>query len=1242
MTDGRPTTANPDRAASRRTPRPSPQAVGEQRAPPLLVAVGGSAGGLEAFEALLSAVPADSGMAFVFIQHLDPAHDSQLAALLGRVAHIPVEDVRDGTNPQANHAYVITPNTVVRLEGGALRVAPRADGPGPHLPVDALFRSVAAERHGQAIGVVLSGSGSDGTLGLGEIKAAGGVSFAQDEASARHAGMPGSAIASGCVDFVLEPAEIAARLVELGRHPYLADPVAHEAAEPDDESYRRILSAVRKATRVDFSEYRDTTIRRRILRRLALHGKDSLGDYARRLPTDPAEARALYHDLLVNVTSFFRDPEMFDVLKARVFPTILAQRGADAPWRLWVPGCSTGQETYSLAMALLEFLDDSPGRPRIQIFATDLADDTALEKARAGIYPESIESEVSPERLKRFFQREDHVYRIDKSIRDMCVFARHNVAADPPFSHMDLISCRNVLIYLSTALQKRVLPTFHYALNSVGFLVLGSAESVGDHVDLFETVDRTHRVFAKRAHASRAPIGFRLDPAGPFAGAVKRFGGSVPTVPVDFLREADRFLLGRYSPPGVLIDDSSEVLQFRGRTSAYLEAPPGEPTTNLFKLVREGLFSELRAGIDEARKTGKTVRRPGVRLRGAGKAEAVDLEIIPMTSPGGPAGCLLVLFLEGKPEAAAVAAATPPEEEAPPEDAHAVVEGLRHELASTRDYLQSLIGQHDAANEELRSANEEILSSYEELQSTNEELETAKEELQSANEELTTLNEQLQIRNAELNVLNNDLTNLLASTTIPVLMIGGDRRIRRFTPAARKVMNLLPTDVNRPFGDLRASVALPDLEAVVDEVLESAQPLAREVQDRDGHWFALRVHPYRTSDNRIDGVVIVMVDIDQLKRAEATLQDADRRKDEFLATLAHELRNPIAPIRNALEIVRRAGDDAGTVAQAHEVLNRQVTQLSRIIDDLIDVSRIVEHKIDLAPRQVDLALIVDAAVEATVPTVEAHRHRLVVAGPAEPLIIEADPDRLTQVLVNLVNNAVKFTEPGGRIWITSERSGNEAVIQVRDSGTGIAPELLPRMFDMFIQGHQGLDNRRSGLGVGLALVRTLVTMHGGTVEAHSAGVGQGSEFVVRLPLAAPSAAALPPSKSPKRVPTVSRRVLVVDDNLDQAVSLGKLLEMMGHEVHVTYDGLRALDAAEEFRPEVALIDIGLPGIDGYELARRLRRSPHLEHTVLVAQTGWGQPSDQLLSEQAGFDFHLVKPVAPERLIEILAAPLRKR
>ncbi len=617
----------------------------------------------------------------------------------------------------------------------------------------------------------------------------------------------------------------------------------------------------------------------------------ALADYIKLLERERAEINALFDDVLINVTGFFRDAEVFETLKARIFPEIL--KTGPQTIRVWVAACSTGQEVYSLAISLLEFLEQKSNAPGIQIFATDLSESISIEKGRRGFYPESIEAEVSPERLRRFFTKEDGGYRISKAIRDLCVFAQQNVTCDPPFSRMDLVSCRNLLIYLTPALQRQVISTFHYALNSSGYLLLGNSETVGANSDLFELLERKHKIYVKKAAAIRP---FSHFAALDLKSRTTMSGHTAPvqvSTPADFQREAERILLGRYAPSGVLVNSNLEVLQFRGRTSPYLEPPPGEASFNLLKMARENLSLELGTAIREAKKKNTSVRR-NVRLHDDDKIRKVILEILPVKLSGSTESCFLVLFEDAE-KGRTASAPRPAKKEIPATEKDRELKQLRAELIAAREYLQTITEQHDAADEELKCANEEALSSNEELQSTNEQLGTAKEELQSSNEELQTLNEELQTRNTELNQLNNDLTNLLASVKIPILMLGNDLRIRRFNSAAAEFLHLKSFVIGRPIHSIESSVNIRDLEQLLLEVIDKVTHKEMEIRDRNGRWFSLRLHPYRTSDNRIDGVILAMVDIDDLKRAHEKLLD-------HVAVIVDTVRAPLVVLHSDLRV----------------------------------------------------------------------------------------------------------------------------------------------------------------------------------------------------------------------------------------------------------------------------------------------------------------------------------------------------
>jgi two-component system CheB/CheR fusion protein len=855
------------------------EATGTPPATFAIVGIGASAGGLEAATQLLAHLPVETGMAFVLVQHLDRKHDSQARDLLAKVTKMPVIEARRGDRPAPNQVFVIPSSADLTVVGGVFHLVPRTEKGGLHLPIDHFLRSLAADRPRQAIGVILSGTGSDGSQGICEIKAGGGITFAQDESSARHGGMPSSAVQTGMVDFVLPPDAIAREIARIARHSFL---VPRAAANQDDEqSFKSILARLRATTQVDFSLYRDTTIRRRMLRRMALRSEDTLSGYEQLLAREPAEIAALYRDLLINVTSFFRDPQVFEVLKRSVFPKILARITGDEPVRVWVPGCSTGQEAYSLAIALLECLDHQATSPRIQIFATDISGSASLDKARAGFYSGKIEAEVSPERLKRFFDAEAEGYRLHKRVRDLCTFARQNVSADPPFSHVDLISCRNVLIYLGPRLQKSVLPTFHYALRPSGFLLLGPSEAIGGFDELFVTVDKQNKIFAKKPTLAAPLLQFGAkNPGGSLSSPAPSASQVLPGSAL-LHKEADRILLSRFSPAGVLVDDDLEILQFRGRTAPYLEAAPGVANLNLLRMASETMGLELKAAIEEVRARGVAVRRGGVRLRDERGVREIELEVFPVGQPKPREAGFLVLFHE----AAAREARTD-------SDARDGLTGeqregsyLRQELAAARDHLQSVLEEHDAAKEELTSASEEIQSTNEELQSAVEELETAKEELQSTNEQLTTVNEELASRNVDLVHANEDLLNFIVSADIPIIVLGDDLRIRRISAPAERILDLASADVGLSIADIQLPIEKIELEASIANVVRTGVPAAHEVRDTKGRWRSLRLRPYVTQAGKTDGVVMSLIDIHEIKTSEQLLRHARKRAQMTIDTI---------------------------------------------------------------------------------------------------------------------------------------------------------------------------------------------------------------------------------------------------------------------------------------------------------------------------------------------------------------------
>jgi two-component system CheB/CheR fusion protein len=865
-----------------------------------IVGVGASAGGLEAFTLLLQHLPTDTGFGFVLVQHLDPQHESALTQLLSRTTAMPVHEATHNQRVKANHVYIIPPNRSLGIDHGVLKLQPRPPQRVAPRSIDHFLEALARDQCERAIGVILSGSATDGTLGLEAIKAEGGLTFAQDD-SARFDSMPRNAVAAGCVDFVLSPANIAKELAWIAKHPLVASPapaaspapvrgrpaekIRHPAAPagseadgpPEQVAYKKIILLLRNHCGVDFSLYKNSTIHRRMTRRTVLNRQDTLAHYADFLRGNSKELDALYADALINVTSFFRNAEAFAMLRPRVFAPLLAA-GGDDPLRVWVLGCSTGQEAYSLAMAYAEAAEKIPRARQLQVFATDL-NEANLEKARHGLYAKTLLHDVSPERRRRFFVEEEGGYRVIKALREQVIFARHNLISDPPFSRMDLISCRNVMIYLEPSLQKKLLPAFHYALKPEGYLFLGASESVGAFPHLFGPVDKKQKIFVRKAAATLAfqlplwgersshPLPGPKPRSAPVAGAPA--GAFLAGLSAE--READRVTLNQFAPPSVLIDADLHILQFRGPTGDYLEPPTGKASFDLLKMARDGLMLPLRTVVTRAKKEDVTVRREHVPFKLNDQARVVNLEVVPLKNL--KERRYLVLFEDPARRPGPVAAELPvvtlrPATAVTPREESARILALERELAEARDYLQSVQEHQEAANEELQASNEEGQSANEELQSLNEELETSKEELESTNEELTTVNEEMAGRNAELNRVNSDLTNLQTSAKLVVVLLGRDLTIRRFSAQAENQFSLLPSDLGRPITGVRHNLAVHDLETLITGVITSVRECEREVQDRDGRWYSLRVRPYLTVDNKVDGAVFLLVDINASKQAE--------------------------------------------------------------------------------------------------------------------------------------------------------------------------------------------------------------------------------------------------------------------------------------------------------------------------------------------------------------------------------------
>jgi len=1433
------------------------------------VAIGASAGGVDALRRLFAAMPADTGCAFVVVMHLDPQRDSMLAPLLGRATTMPVAQAEDGTAVAPNSVYIVPPGQYLEMVHGRLATRPIEQRPPRPKAVDHFMVSLAADQRERAIGIVLTGSDGDGALGVKAIKSEGGMTIAQSAESAAHAGMPASAVATGMIDRQLAIEQMPAVLVDYVANAHLRQPEALDVQPPHEASLFEALAQVRVARGLDFRGYKKPMLLRRLRRRMGLARIGNMADYLSYLKSTPEEANALAGDLLISVTEFFREPEAWDDLASDIVPQIIARKQPGDPLRVWVAACSTGEEAYSLAMLLLEQPRVAELGLKVQVFATDV-DRDALDIARAGRYASTIEQSISAQRLRRFFQKaKDGGYRVRKELREVVLFAPHNVIADPPFSRMDLVSCRNLLIYMELELQRRLLQTFHFALDADGFLFLGKSETVGAQAGHFTPASQRSRIY-RRTGAARLASPLHVPAVHLWQ---QRDASGRPGAPLR--READygklirEALLEHRGAAAILAHRDGHALYFYGPVQSYLQHPEGVPTSDLFAMLRDELRPHVRAAMHKAsaerQRTQTTVTLPA----GDGGEQAARLAVAPLAGDDE----LLLLTFERLERAAPLPA--------PAEGESSALRALEDELRNSKRELRAAIEELEATNEELKVANEEAMSVNEELQSSNEELETSKEELQSVNEELTTVNHELQGKVVELETSNNDLNNLLSSTYIPTLFLDRELRIKRFTPTATRLFSLIATDVGRPLSDIAArcdtSALLQDAQRVLDELA----PVQHEASTADGEHFLRRTVPYRTAAERIEGVVVTFVDITELKRAgeglrrfaavvqsssdaiivhdlrgkvlawnrgaqalygysedealnasiasmqpeearapyeaqlqrvlageivhgaenkrrkrsgevidvsasvslvrgedgtpsavalierditqakraeaalrdseerfrtladsapvfiwlsnedgriefansecasalgqstaalqgrrwldllhpddeprvraalaaaladapgrrletsarvlfeggqprwmkivamprspalpaarggivgcmidihtqveaEESLRSADRRKDEFLAMLGHELRNPLAPIRNAAEVLARVGGDDARVAWVRDTLVRQVEHVTRLVDDLIDISRVARGSMTLRLEPVDLGYAIAAAIDSLRPTLERRHHHFEHRAPTEPLWVEGDAIRLTQIFENLLTNAAKYTDDGGEISIELTREGEEAVVHVRDNGLGIADAMRGRVFDLFVQDERSIDRSQGGLGIGLALVHHLVQLHRGRVEARSEGSGRGSDFIVRLPLLA-QAAVPPPQRHELRTEGRGGRVMIVDDDADSAHSLAMVLELSGLQVEQAHDLDSALRVAGRFEPDVVLMDLAMPGADGYEVTRRLRALPELTHTRYVALSGFARAEDAERSAREGFAHHFIKPVDPHKL-----------
>jgi two-component system CheB/CheR fusion protein len=852
-----------------------------------IVGIGASAGGLEAIEGFFSKMPSDTNIAFVIIQHLAPEHKSIMGSLLKKYTDMEVTEVKDGMKVRPNCVYLNPPNKDVSIMNGKFYLLAPIQTRATRLPINHFFRSLADCQGDKSVCIILSGTGSDGTTGLKAIKGAGGIAMAQQESQARYDNMPKSAIDTGLVDYILPVEKMPGELIKYIKHPYIESPEKiSKAKEKFEDHVQKTFMLIRSATGHDFSHYKKNTIHRRIERRMAVHQIDQISDYVHYLRENPVEIKTLFKDFLITVTNFFRDPKAFKAFEEKVIFPLLTTKPPQDNIRVWVPGCATGEEAYSVAILFAEAMQEMKKHFNIQIFATDI-DSEAIEYARQGLYPESISSDVSSERIKQFFIKEEDSYKVRKRIREMVVFATQNMVKDPPFSKLDLVCCRNVLIYMDAMLQKKVLPLFHYTLKPGGFLFLGTSESIGNCADHFSPVDTKWKLFKRKDAFAQMGIEHPIVPlCSTETKAALASKKTSPSGAYDIRQLAERTILQNYSPPCVLVDDKYNILYFHGETDKYLTLPKGEPDFNLLKMAREDMRYKLNTLLVKATKEKKTIVSEGLKIRHNDDFSTIDLVIRPLLEPSMMEGYVMVMFDSKTPKTKA----GPKKKKAVvDDDIEPRVTVLEQELQSTKEYLQTTIEELETSNEELKSTNEELQSTNEELQSTNEELETSREELQSTNEELETVNAELQNKVDQLSDANNDLNNLISSTEIATIFLDNDICIKRFSEQTKKIFKLINTDIGRPISDIVHNLKYDDLVKDSKQVLDHLGRVEKEIESKEGLWFNMRILPYRTLENSIDGVVITFNDITRQKTSELISKEAKDYAQSLLQTLRESI-----------------------------------------------------------------------------------------------------------------------------------------------------------------------------------------------------------------------------------------------------------------------------------------------------------------------------------------------------------------
>lgn len=1208
-----------------------------------IIGIGASAGALNALKTLLNFIPENTGFAYVIVVHLSPDHKSALPELLQPAVKMPVIQVNKTMELKPDHVYVIPPNANLNTIDTHVRLSKLEERRSERAPIDHFFRTLADVHDGNSIGIILTGTGSDGTLGLKEIKEKGGLTIVQDPDEAEYDGMPQSAISTGLVDIILPLKEIPAYVINyLSTKPKLK---SLETNKPDNEEYQiiqKILAQVRARTGRDFNRYKLSTILRRLQRRMQIYQVELLNDYLEILRRNPEEVRALSDDFLITVTSFFRDPEVFKFISEKVIHQILNKRRGNDQIRIWTIGCATGEEAYSLAMLFFEVVGNNDEIPHVQIFASDLHE-VSLKRAREGYYPGDIKSEVNNDRLRKFFTKENNGYRIRKELREHVIFTPHNLLGDPPFSRLDLIVCRNLLIYLKRDVQREVFELFHYSLQPDGFLVLGTSEHL-ENTELFSVENKEFSVYRKKnvtGPEPRLPVFPRVYTG--LSTTNTRLEERIPVSPGILHHK----IIESQALPSLLIGEDYQIIHVSESCGRFLSIPGGEITRDAFKLINPQLQLELRSVIYSAKENNRLVRSKPIHFQIEGEQKQVFILSRVVQDPG--AGQIILVMFEEFEESYDSAKNVIEEDQ----NKNANIEQLEREVQETRQRLQAIIEEYETSREEMKASNEELQSANEELRSTMEELETSKEELQSVNEELSTLNQENRHKVEELAQLTSDLQNLLAATDIATLFLDKNFRILRFTPRLSEIFNVLHADRGRLISDITNKLSYDNLVGDAKQVLKNLQSIEKEIMDKDGNTYLTRLLPYRSSEDKIEGVVITFVDITERKKWEETLQkaktEAERAahaKEEFLAHMSHEIRTPLNAIVGIANLLLKQ-EPKNEQLENLNTLKVAAQNLSSLINNILDFSKIQAGKLLLELTPVEVYKLVKAIVQLHSNKATEKEIKLeYFIDDKLPDIIICDQLKLSQVLHNLLSNAIKFTHKGKVTLevklVFKNRKNINIEFVITDTGIGIPNNRIESIFDVFNQGDNSTIKEYGGTGLGLSITKRYLKLMNSEINVESVP-GKGSKFFFTLDAKVGSKKDIEHQKlvfSENADNLDHIRLLLAEDDDFNRLVMQQLLNSWGIKFDEAINGKGAFGMAKDNLYDIILMDVHMPIMDGTESASKIRELSNYKNTPIVALTA--DISENLRKEMKNglFTDIIIKPIEPDNLLakimEILA------